>query len=188
MRKLPLLLVKKGQIQILMSVTAFLKSREMMEDFIEIVKGRETDNEEKNTEIEVKPGEVPVRERVKGSGRPNLVEKMPEILETVKDYCGVAGVAAHSRRRTNVGTIGFSIPNVHKVVKDKLFSENPEKCPSLNTIRRIFEPPHQQHRSKSLFKSLIPALPGRKRNDETARDDGGHPHRHACFSFFRKSR
>ena len=189
-RNLPLLFVQKDKIQILMSVTAFLQSREMMEDFIEIVKEQKTskNNKEKEPEINVTPGTVPVRERVQGSGRPSLVDTIPGFLETVKDYCGMAGVAAHSRRRTNVGRTGFSIPDVHSVVKEKLFSSNPEKCPSLRTIRRIFEPPSQRHNNKHRYKSLISALPGRKRNDETARNDGGHPHRHACFSFFRKSR
>ena len=184
---LPLLLVKKGQIEILMGVSAFLNSKEMMEDFIEIVK-EDSDCADKDLDINIRPGKVPEKERSKGSGRISIIDSNPQILEAVEDYCSMAGVAAHERRRDLCGRTGFTVGDVRNSIMKKLFSSDPEKCPSLSTFRRIFEAPNKSHKSSKYYKSKVLALPGVKRNDETARGDGGHPHRHPCFSFFRKCR
>ena len=184
---LPVLLIKKDQTEILMSVSAFLHSKEMMEDFIEIVQ-ESSASADKEIDINIRPGKVPDKERVKGSGRPSIIDSNPEILESVEDYCSMAGVAAHDRRRDLCGRTGFTVGDVRDSIMKKLFSSNPEKCPSLATFRRIFEAPNKTHKTSSYYKSKILAVPGVKRNDETARGDGGHPHRHPCFSFFRKCR
>ena len=185
-QNLPMIKVKKYGYVVLLSVTSFLNDKHMIEDFFHLLQ-----NDEKNrsdTEIMVKPGVVIETPRAAGSGRPRIVDTNHEILDTVKDFTESAGVAAHERRRTNVGRIGFTIEDVRKVLLEKIFHRNPENCPSAATIRRLFEAPNQARNTKTYYKADIAARPGTKRNDETAWGEGGHPHRHQCFSFFRKAR
>lgn len=164
---------------ILVAVETFMSSSSMITDFIEIVR----QDENKVPDVEVIEGTVPQLPSKEGrSGRTRLVDQNPEILETIRTYAESSGISAHNRRHESTGRFGFNIEDVQKVLKNKFFSNNPEKCLSLATIRRTFEAPSQARKSKSYYKGDIPCRPASKKND--APGNGViHPHRHQCSSF-----
>ena len=169
--------VKRGKI-VLCAVETFLHSRSMVEDFFDAV----IEEENKVPDVEVRKGTVPNLPRKQGSGRPRIVEQNPDILETTRAFAESAGISAHNRRREGVGRFGFTIEDCQKVIRDKLFSNNPELCPSLTTIRRMFEAPSLARKTKSFYKGDIECRPGTKRNDDPY-DGEVHPHRHECSAF-----
>lgn len=122
--------------------------------------------------------------RAEGSGRRRIIEENPGILTVVRSFTETAGVAAHRRRHDESGRFGFTIKDVHDVVKEKLFKNNPNDAPSEKTLRRLFEPPSKAARSQTYYKSYISARPGTKSNCAPA---GGerHPHQHECFSMMK---
>ena len=61
------------------------------------------------------------------------------------------------------------------------YKSMPEKCPSIQTIRRAFEPPNRSRNVSSRYKSDIEARPGAKRNDAPAAGDV-HPHTYECLT------
>ena len=132
-------------------------------------------------------GEVPVTERKEGSGRPRIVDQNPEILDVVRNFAENSGVAAHNRRREDVGRFGFSMPDLHGLVTDMIFNGNKEQAPSLATLRRLFEPPAKHTKSSKYYKADIKARPGTKSNNAPA---GGqrHPRQHECFTTFKHIR
>ena len=91
------------------------------------------------------------------------------------------------RRRETVGNFGFSMNTLHKVVTKKLFSQDPDKAPSIITLRRLFEAPSKARNISKRYMSDIAARPGVKRNEQSA-NGGPHEHRHEAFSLVKSAR
>ena len=89
--------------------------------------------------------------------------------------------AAESRRRDDSGRFGFTMGDIRTFLQESIYKDNPDDCPSLATIRRVFEAPHKQRKSSKYYQAHISARPGVKRNDAPA---GGevHPHTYECLT------
>ena len=79
--------------------------------------------------------------RGRAGGRTSLQKSRPDVIEGVKDWTSNTGVSAHERRRDEVGQLGFTMEDMHKFVKEKFYSENPQAAPCTATLRRLFSPP-----------------------------------------------
>ena len=134
-------------------------------------------NSRPSQKVEKKKG---TRHSRHGSGRPSFVARNPEILPAVKNYAENSGVGAQTRRRSEVGAFGFTMPDVQKFVRNKFYSENPESAPSLSTVRRWFCAAFNNRKASKFYKGLITARPGLKRNDGTVGEP--HEHRKHCFT------
>ena len=136
--------------------------------------------------VEVTEGEIVIEPRKPGSGKPRIVDKYPEVLEQARAFAEIAGTAAHDRRRSEIGRIGFTVDEMTKFIKDTCFKETPDLAPSRFTVRRMLEAPSMSRRTQDLYKADISARPGVKRNDDICGEV--HPHRHECFASFKISR
>ena len=184
-QNLPILMARQRNTIILLNVLTFLRSDTLIAEMMKIVQSAKS-GKKGGEVINITPGEI-LNERKPGSGRPRIIDKNPEILEKVRNYAETNGVAAHDRRRTDVGRFGFCMEDVQEFLKNSIFKEDLEKVPSLNTIRRMFEAPSQSRNSKFLYKSDIMARPGVKRNDAPGTGEH-HLHSHECFASFRLAR
>ena len=182
LRNLPILEVKMKQKCVYISIPSFLISGEMIEDLMSL-KSPET-----ATDKSLGPFSEESHPRKPGSGRVRIVTSQPEVLEEIRAYTESAGVAAENRRRDGVGRYGFSIPEVRSFLSDKLFADNPDKCPSDSTIRRVFTAPNLSARASSFYKGDINAKKASKRNDAAPGGGQRHPHQHECFSAVRLTR
>ena len=139
-----------------------------------------------------KPEEVHLAEpahdkpRRPGSGRPSLIKKRPDIIQSVSEFASNCGVTAHERRRNTTGQLGFNIPDVHRFVEEKFFKETPSKAPSLSSIRRLFSAASKNHKASKYYHGVINARPATKRNDATVGE--AHAHRHHCFTLVKMVR
>ena len=97
-----------------------------------------------------------------------------------------AGVTAHVRRRTEVGSFGWRIPLLHKFIETKFYKNCPHLAPSRDTIRRIFTAPKPDVNGARYYQNYISARPVRVRNDATAGTQSSH--RHVCFSAVKMAR
>jgi len=181
LENLPIIQIKKAETSVLMNVTSFLSSQTMLEEMLNVVQKDTEKTLNKDGVILKQPGEVPVAERKEGSGRPRIVDKNPEILDVVRNFAENSGVAAHGRRREDVGHFGFSMSDLQNLVTGMVFNGNKEKAPSVCTLRRLFEPPAKNTKTSRYYKSYINARPGTKSNNAPA---GGqrHIHQHECFT------
>ena len=182
-KNLPILQIKSAEMSILISIPTFMNSPKMMTDFMTFCDPKTSEVEE----IETYEGVLDETHRKPGSGRPRIVHQIPEVLNSVEAFTEGAGCAADRRRQDGAGRFGFTVKDVWKEIRDKLFKDNPEKAPSQATIRRIFEPPTKAAASRTYYKSDIAARPGNKSNNAPA---GGarHPHQHECFSMVKMMR
>ena len=57
-------------------------------------------------QIIVTEGEIIQEPRKEGSGRVRIVQNNPEVLDKARSYAESAGMAAHDRRRSEVGRFG----------------------------------------------------------------------------------
>jgi len=187
LENLPIIQIKKGFTSILMSVTSFLSSKDMLEDMMKVVQEQSDKTTNKDGTILKRPGEDPDTLRKEGSGRKRIVEENPRILEAVQNFAENAGVAAHIRRRENVGLFGFSMKDLQNMLSEMIFNGKTENAPSIKTLRRLFEAPSQASNSKRYYKAYIKARPGTKANNAPA---GGkrHSHQHECFTTVRHIR
>lgn len=184
-KNLPILMAEKNGRIALINVVTFMKSQTLVEEMM-TVSG--SGNKKSNIEgINVTEGTIPDEPRRDGSGRPRIFEQNPEVLDQARVYAESAGVAAHSRRRSEVGRFGFNINEITRFLKNTCFQGSPDSAPSESTVRRIFEAPSLSRSSKSYYKADISARPGVKRNDEIATGEA-HPHRHECFACFKIAR
>ena len=183
---LPMMILEKGERVLVIDTDQFLQSPRMMADFTQLMMNDPDDTQNKSLDASnIKPG--PEFERKTGSGRKRKIDEDPRILEVSRNYAESAGIAAHSRRREIVGNFGFTMKTLHKVVTSKLFPQDPDKAPSLKTLRRMFEPPNKLRNTSSYYKADIAARPGIKMNQESA-NGGAHEHRHQAFSLVKSAR
>ena len=186
---LPMMVLEKGERVLVIDTEQFLQSPRMMADFTQLMMNNPDDTQKKMSldldASKIKPG--PEFERKTGSGRKRKIDEDPRILEVSRNYAESAGIAAHSRRREIVGNFGFTMKSLHKVVTSKLFPQDPEKAPSLKTLRRMFEAPSKRRNACSRYKADIAARPGIKMNDESAKGEA-HEHRHEAFSLVKTAR
>ena len=186
-QNLPILQIKKSGAAILINVISFLNDPDMLTEFMEVFNNDDqVPSSSEDAEIELRRGTPHEDPRKPGSGRPRIIGQNPEILEVVTDFAESAGhgMAAHGRRRDEVGLFGFSMPDLRRHVQEKLFKDNPDKAPSEKTLRRLFEAPSQVANAKSRYRAEIRARPGTHQNDAAAGGDR-HPHQHQCFTIFK---
>ena len=173
---------KNGTI-ILLNATVFLRSDTQILNMMHVAKT----SKDPDPEINVTEGKIHEAPRKEGSGRVRIVNENPEVLEKAKSYADSSGMAAHDRRRSEVGRFGFCMEDVQTFLRNSCYQECPDKVPSLATIRRLFEPPSLSRNSKVYYKGDISARPGVKRNDAPGSGQH-HPHIHECACFFRLCR
>ena len=149
----------------------------MIVDLMEAVEHDRTSSRETS---DYKQGELPESRRRVGSGRIRRIFENPEILENVEKFVNTYGAAAEDHRRDDTGRVGFTLPQLHSFIKLTCFPENPEKAPSTQTLRRIFQAPDKHNRVAGRYKADINCKPGVKSNDAPGLG-GVHPHRHECF-------
>ena len=116
-KNLPILQIKKSGASILINVVSFLNDPDMLTEFMEVFNNDDqTAANSDDNEIELHKGTPPDDLRKPGSGWPRIIGQNPEILEVVKDFAESAGhgMAAHGRRRDEVGLFGFSMPDLRK--------------------------------------------------------------------------
>ena len=181
-KNLPILMARKNGTILLLNAVVFLRSDTQILDMMKVAKT----SKDPESPIDVTEGNTE-QPRKEGSGRIRIVDENPEVLEKAKSYAESSGMAAHDRRRSEVGRFGFCMEDVQTFLRNSCYKDFPEKVPSLATIRRMFEPPSLARNSKSYYKADISARPGVKRNDAPASGDH-HPHIHECATGFRLSR
>ena len=179
---LPILMVRKGSKTALINATTFLRSKTLVEDLMNIDPPQKSNIDG----VEVTEGEIVIEPRNPSSRKPRIVEKYPEVLEQARAFAEIAGTAAHDRRRSEIGRIGFTVDEMTKFIQETCFKETPDLAPSKVTVRRMFEAPSKFRKTQDRYKADISARPGVKRNDDICGEV--HPHRHECFASFKISR
>ena len=179
----PVIHLQKSPMSILIDAEQFFGSAIQIFHLFQLIEG---------SEKMIKPEEVhlaepaPDKPRKPGSGRPSLLKKRPDIVQSVSEFASNCGVTAHERRRNTTGQLGFNIPDVHRFVEEKFFKETPEKAPSVSSIRRLFSAASKHHKASKFYHGIINARPATKRNDATVGE--AHAHRHHCFSLVKMVR
>ena len=114
------------------------------------------------------------------------MKRRPDITESVKQFAENCGVGAQIRMRSEIGSMGFNISEVHDFVKTTFFSESQDFAPSKSTLRRLFSAPFQNRKAASYYHEVIKARPCAKRNDLTVGKE--HAHRRHYFTLVKMAR
>ena len=162
---LPLVSVSKGPRTLLIDAEMMINSKDMFANLMSAIKASDGEEKEADQEFDSLLMESKCNKR---PGRKTFLEKYPEIMGFIQDFVTNAGVAAHHKRREEIGSFGFRIPLLRDYLLKRFFKENPEDAPSLSTLRRIFTAPDTKAKASKRYQNLIKARPVAVENCDVA--------------------
>ena len=118
------------------------------------------------------------KQKKRGSGRPSLASKFPNLIDVVAEFIKQHGYQAHQRRRTETATsCGVTLREIQQHLYEKI-PELKKHGLGKTTIAYLMALPHKGHRSSERYKSLVDArVPGKL---NSYRED--HPDQHYLFA------
>ena len=128
---LPIISLKCSDDIYLIDAELFLSNERMMTDLFEVFNNEKLDGISGNGKKLFQPDDDSMKRKV---GRTPLHKKHPDWIRAVNEFSNQCGVAAHRRRGSEVGSMGFSIPQLRRFFLEKILKPN-EKAPSLATLR-----------------------------------------------------
>ena len=175
----PIIKLSKSGFVILLSAEEFFSSGEQLFTLMELFKQGES-KEYFDDKAKVGSDIILKKARGKSGGRTPLTKSRADVIQGIKDWTANTGITAHERRRDEIGQLGFTMQDLHRFVRDKLYSDNPKSAPSSWTLRILFSAPFRNRRNAAKYKDIIKAKPGVKRNNANA--GAAHEHRQSCFT------